>query len=320
MKMKPVSSPPLSLIFLIATYSLIGWTGHAYAARHAHVSKPLKPGTVFSDCRACPEMVVLPPGHFAMGSPDAEAGRGDDEGPVHQVNVAAFALGKTEITRAQFAAFVKSTKYATGDKCWTLENGKYEQRSERDWRTPGYPQTDNHPVVCINWSDAQAYAIWLSRKTGKQYRLPSEAEWEYAARGNTSSARYWGDNPDEACAYANTADQSAQAHIQGASSWSVHQCIDGFAYTAPVGSFKANAFELNDMLGNVLEWTADSYHPSYKDAPGDASVWQGDAEKHVLRGGSWNNGPSNVRAAMRAAKKPELRFSIFGFRLARKLP
>ncbi len=265
-------------------------------------------------------MVVLPPGHFAMGSPDAEAGRSDDEGPVHQVNVAAFALGKTEITRAQFAAFVKQTKYATGDKCWTLENGKYEQRSERDWRTPGYPQTDKHPVVCINWSDAQAYAIWLSRKTGKQYRLPSEAEWEYAARGNTSSARYWGDNPDEACAYANTADQSAQAHIQGASSWSVHQCIDGFAYTAPVGSFKANAFGLNDMLGNVLEWTADSYHPSYKDAPGDASVWQGDAEKRVLRGGSWNNAPSNVRAAMRDANKPELRFSIFGFRLARKLP
>jgi formylglycine-generating enzyme required for sulfatase activity len=265
-------------------------------------------------------MVVLPPGNFAMGSPDAESGRGDDEGPVHQVNVAAFAMGKSQITRAQFATFVKQTKYINDGKCWTLEEGKYKQRSQRDWRAPGYTQTDKHPVVCINWNDAQAYAAWLSRKSGKKYRLPSEAEWEYAARGNTSSARYWGDNPDEACTYANTADQSAQTHIQGATSWAVHECLDGFVYTAPVGSFKANAFGLSDMLGNVLEWTNDSYHTSYKDAPDDGSVWQGDIDKRVLRGGSWNNAPRDVRAAMRDPNNPKLRFSIFGFRLARQLP
>jgi formylglycine-generating enzyme required for sulfatase activity len=277
-------------------------------------------GNIFRDCPNCPEMVVIPSGSFDMGSPGSEAGRGKDEGPVHRVNVATFALGKTEITRGQFAAFVNETSYSTGDKCWTLEEGKYKERSGRNWREPGYPQDDNHPVACINWNDAKACAEWMSRKTGKQYRLPTEAEWEYSARGNTSTARYWGGNPDEACGYANVADKTAQAQIPGASSWSVHKCTDGFAYTAPVGSFKANAFGLNDMLGNLWEWTEDSYHHSYKGAPADGSAWQGDGEKRVLRGGSWNSEPRNVRAAVRDSNEPALRFSSFGFRLARMLP
>ena len=317
--MQPIL-PARQLMVLIALCSLLGGMGVVYAAKNLPSNTPLKVGAIFRDCLSCPDMVVLPAGSFAMGSPAAEVGRGDDEGPVHLVNVAAFALGQREITRAQFAAFVKQTQYRTDEKCWTLENGTYAQRSERDWRTPGYPQEDNHPVVCINWNDAQAYAAWLSHKTAKKYRVPSEAEWEYAARGNTGRARYWGDDPDAAGAYANTADQSAQAQIQGASSWLVHQCNDGFAYTAPVGSFKVNAFGLNDMLGNVLEWTADSYHPNYQDAPSNARVWQGDAVQRVLRGGSWNNSPRNVRAAMRDANQPDVRFSIFGFRVARQLP
>ena len=254
-----------------------------------------------------------------MGSPDSEEGRGKDEGPVHYVNIAAFALGKTEITQGQFAAFVKQTGYNAGDKCWTLEHGKFAERSG-NWRNPGYPQNDKHPVACINWNDAEAYAKWLSRKTGKQYRLPTEAEWEYAARGNTSTARYWGSNPDEACGYANGADKTAQTQIQGATSWSVHKCPDGFAYTTPIGSFKANAFKLHDMLGNIWEWTADIYHDSYTGAPADGLAWQGDGAKRVLRGGSWNNPPRDVRAAIRGKNKPALRFSTFGFRLARKLP
>ena len=312
--------PHSLLILLIAACGLLGWTGAVHAAKHGHSSKLSKAGTVFRDCRSCPEMVVIPSGNFAMGSPDAEEGRGDDEGPLHNVHIATFALGKTEITRTQYAAFVQQTKYTTDDKCWTLEDGKYEQRSKRNWHAPGYPQGGKHPVACINWNDAQAYAAWLSRKTGKKFRLPSEAEWEYAARGDTHSARYWGEDPDVAKFYANTADLSAQAHIQGASSWSVHQCSDGFVYTSPVGSFKANAFGLYDMLGNVMEWTGDSYHADYQDAPSDGSVWQGDAVKRVLRGGSWNNAPRNVRAAMRDSNDPNLRFNIFGFRLARQLP
>ena len=253
-----------------------------------------------------------------MGSPDSEKGRGRDEGPVHSVKIAAFAIGKTEITRGQFAEFVKKTRYITGDKCWTLENGKYEER-KGNWREPGFPQDDKHPVICINWNDATAYAKWLSKKTGKRYRLTTEAEWEYAARGNTGTARYWGGNPDEACKYANVADTTAQAQIQGATSWSVHHCSDGFAYTAPAGRFQANAFGLYDMLGNVWEWTEDNYHGNYQGAPDDGSAWQGGGTKRVLRGGSWNSSPPDSRAAIRYASKPEIRFSSFGFRLARSL-
>ncbi|MDO8413394.1 MAG: SUMF1/EgtB/PvdO family nonheme iron enzyme, partial [Gallionellaceae bacterium] len=150
-------------------------------------------------------MVVIRSGSFAMGSPDSEVGRGKDEGPVHTVAIATFALSETEITRGQFAKFVKQTKYSTGDKCWTYEGGKFGEH-DGNWSKPGYAQDNKHPVACINWDDAQAYVNWLSRKTGKKYRLPTEAEWEYAARSNTSTARYWGDNPDAACRYGNAAD------------------------------------------------------------------------------------------------------------------
>lgn len=238
---------------------------------------------------------------------------------MHRVNIATFALGKTEITRSQFAAFVKKTNYSTGNKCWLIADGKYEER-KGNWRELGYPQNDKHPVTCINWNDAQAYTQWMSRKTGKQYRLPSEAEWEYAARGMTRTARYWGENPDKACRYANVADKTAQKKILATASWSVHNCTDGFVYTAPVSSFKANSFGLNDMLGNVWEWTEDSYHNSYKDAPTDGSAWQGDADKYVLRGGSWYDAPRFVRAAGRDSAAPTSRYDNFGFRLARTLP
>jgi formylglycine-generating enzyme len=303
----------------IAIFCLMLMVNQSHAAKPSGTSPASKAGKIFRDCPNCPEMVVIPSGSFDMGSPSTETGRGDDEGPVHRVNVTTFALGMTEITRGQFATFVKETIYISGDKCWTLEKGDFEERNG-NWSIPGYPQDDKHPVACINWNDAQAYAEWLSRKTRKKYRLPTEAEWEYAARGNTITARYWGDNPNDASAYANSADNTAQAQIQGATSWSVHDCTDGFAYTAPVGSFKANAFGLKDMLGNVWEWTRDSYHDSYNDAPTDGSAWQGDNKKRELRGGSWNNSPWDVRAAIRYKSDPGLRFSSFGFRLARSLP
>jgi len=310
---------------IIAIFCLMGMPALSQAAAKGNAANSSKtapaskPGKTFRNCRGCPVMVVIYAGQFAMGSPDSEDGRDDNEEPVHRVRVAAFAIGRTEITRGQFAAFVKDTNYSTGDKCWTLEDGNYEERSGRNWHKPGFPQDDNHPVVCVNWNDAKAYAKWLSDKTGKKYRLPTEAEWEYAARGNTSTSRYWGENPDEACAYANGADKTAQAQIIGATSWSVHNCADGFAYTAPVRSLKPNAFGLNNMLGNVWNWTEDSYHDSYNGAPSDGTAWQGDDSRRVLRGGSWNNAPRNVRSAVRNKDKPDLRFSIFGFRLATTL-
>jgi sulfatase modifying factor 1 len=317
--------------FFIMAFCLTWMPAHAQAAQpgkatkapkstsaHKSPSAP-KAGKVFRDCPDCPEMVVIPAGRFDMGSPDTEEGRDDDEGPVHRVKVAAFALGRTEITRGQFAAFVKKTRYNAGDKCWTLEGGKFKER-EGDWRYPGYLQDDKHPVACINWNDAQAYAKWMSGKTGKQYRLPTEAEWEYAARGNTRSSRYWGANPDDACKYANVTDLAAKAQIPGALGWSTHNCADGFAYTSPTGRFRANAFGLKDMLGNVWEWTEDSYYDSYDGAPADASARQGEGAKHAIRGGSWNSDPQNVRVALRYSNRSALRFSFFGFRLARKLP
>jgi formylglycine-generating enzyme len=304
--------PPL----IIVTLFWMLWTAQAHAAEPGKTSKSV---ATFRDCPGCPEMVIVPAGHFDMGSPPSETDRESNEGSLHRVTVAAFALGRTEITRGQFAAFVKATQYQAIDNCWTLEGGKFQERSGRYWRDLGFPQNDKHPAACISWNDANAYAKWLSRKTGKHYRLPSEAEWEYAARAKTVTARYWGNNPDEACKYANVADKTGQTSV-GALSWSAHHCADGYAFTSPVGQFKANRFGLYDMLGNLWEWTEDSYHDSYSGAPNDGSVWQGDDAKRIIRGGSWNNGPTRVRAAKRGRDKPTTRFSDIGFRVARKLP
>jgi formylglycine-generating enzyme required for sulfatase activity len=153
MKMKQASMRNL-LGLIIATFCLMGMPTQAQAAKDnaAKVSQAAPAttaGQIFRDCPGCPEMVVIPSGSFDMGSPKSEKGRGHDEGPVHSVKISAFAIGKTEITRGQFAEFVKKSGYITGDKCWTLENGSYENR-KGNWREPAYPQDDNHPVACIN--------------------------------------------------------------------------------------------------------------------------------------------------------------------------
>lgn len=277
-----------------------------------------KAGQAFRDCPGCPEMVVIPAGSFEMGSPSYEAGRFDNEGSVHRVNISAFAVGKTEITRGQFAEFVSETSYNTGDKCWTIEGGKVEERSGRSWRDPSYRQDDSHPVVCVNWNDAKAYTEWLSRKTGKQYRLPTEAEWEYAARGNSNTARYWGDNPDQACNYENVLEATAKVQVVP-NAPSVHNCSDGYIYTAPVGSFKSNPFGLNDMLGNVQELVGDCANQSYNNAPTDGSAQHGgDCVQHMVRGGSWVSMPRYLRSAYRDTFS--FRVNYYGFRLVRTLP
>ena len=308
---------------IIATSCLMGWTAHTAAqepvVKSPKVEKQTIAQNIFRDCPGCPQMAVIPSGSFDMGSPAAEIGRRKDGDPVHRVNIVSFALGKTEITRGQFAAFVKETSYSTGNKCWSILNGKYEERSG-NWQKFGYSQDDQHPVVCINWHDAIAYTKWISRKTGKKYRLPTEAEWEYAVRGKTRTARYWGESPDDACKYANVADMTATEQIKPAAEWKVHNCKDGFAYTAPAGSYKANSFGLHDMLGNVWEWVEDSYHKSYQGAPVDGSAWQGEGKQRVLRGGSWYDAPRYVRAAERDKAVPASRYDNIGFRVARMLP
>jgi formylglycine-generating enzyme len=264
------------------------------------------------------DFVNIPAGRFRMGSPSHEKGRYRDEGPVHEVSIRAFALSKYDVTRGDFAAFVQETGYDAGNSCYTFETGEWESHDGRNWRDPAFRQTDRDPVVCVNLSDVHAYADWLGRKTGHRYRLPTEAEWEYAARAGTSSARFWGENPDEACAYANVADRTAREQIADAKTWSLHECSDGYAYTSPVGSFRPNPFGLYDMLGDVWQWTEDCYHKDYKGAPRDGSAWTtGSCELRVPRGGAWLIGPSDVRSASRVRDYPMNRFSSLGFRLAR---
>jgi formylglycine-generating enzyme required for sulfatase activity len=202
----------------------------------------------------------------------------------------AFALGKFEVTVDQFAAFVKETGYDTGSTCDIWKDGTWEERQGYSWRNPGFAQGGSHPAACLSWDDAKAYLAWLSRKTGKEYRLPTEAEWEYAARAGSGGKFHFGDDVADYCRYGNGADQAARAEVPGArEKWTVLACSDGHAYTARVGSFAANAFGIYDMLGNVFEWVEDCWHDSYAGAPADGSAWvaAGDCAVRVQRGGAW---------------------------------
>ena len=284
----------------------------------------LQPKDSFKECDTCPEMVVVPPGSFTMGSPQSETDRQDDEGPQHLVGFKRqFAVGKFEVTIDQFAAFTKETGYDAGSKCWTLEDGTTEERIGRSWRNPGYAQDASHPAACLNWNDAKAYLGWLAKKTGKDYRLLTEAEWEYATRARTtpgSAPRYFfGDDETLMCGYGNGADQTAKK-IFPVSAVPFFPCSDGYAYTSPVGSFMPNGFGLYDMHGNVGEWTEDCYNDNYEGASVDGSAWtSGACDRRVVRGGDWALDPGSLRAAMRDSYATDLRNHEDGFRVARTL-
>lgn len=275
-------------------------------------------GTVFRDCEVCPEMVVVPPGRFLMGSPESETERWgtDREGPQHQVTIArALAVGRFEVTRAQFAEFVEDTKHA-GSGCTEWTGARWKSDPARSWREAGFPQTDGDPAVCVSWTDAQAYVRWLARRTGKSHRLLSEAEWEYAARAGTTTSRYWGDSADEGCRYANLGDLEMRRALGFEPA---ADCSDGRAYTAPAGSYRPNAFGLYDMLGNAWEWTADCWHESYRGAPADGSAWaeSADCAQRAARGASFSSNPRNVRSANRGNFTAATRYTHVGFRVAR---
>ena len=282
------------------------------------------PGTAYKDCPDCPEMVVIPAGRFVMG---AAAGEEESEKlpenlrnrsqPQHGVDVVSFSAGKFEITRGQYRAFADATGRSSTDGCFVWTGAKFERDQSKDWRNTGYTQDDPHPVACVSWDDAKAYTVWLSQKTGQEYRLMSEAEWEYAARAGTTTRRFWGDDGDQSCGYANGADQTTKAQVPG---WKflVANCNDRYAYTAPVGSYRANAFGLYDMLGNVWEWTEDCWNENYTNAPTDGSVWTaGNCSRRVVRGGSWGLNPRNLRSARRGGNPAASRGSDIGFRVAR---
>ncbi|CAG0942313.1 Formylglycine-generating enzyme [Gammaproteobacteria bacterium] len=278
-------------------------------------------GSLLQDCAQCPALVVIPPGEFLMGAPGGEEGR--PEGPVHKVHIGKpFALGQVEVTQAQFAAFIGASGHVMAGGCQVWQ-GEWRTPPDADWTNPGYGRApfDDEPVACVSWNDAQAYVQWLSQRTGRHYRLPSEAEWEYAARAGSTAAYYWVDQGADAdsgaCAYANVYDASG-ARANGFS-WAPFGCDDGHAQAAPVGSYLPNAFGLHDMIGNVWEWTADCYQAPYPATLVDGSAVQaaqGSCERRAVRGGSWITRPSRQRVSFRGRDPVDARYSFFGFRVA----
>jgi len=259
---------------------------------------------------------VIPPGSVSVGSP------GDGtvlEGSPQALKLAAaIGVGKFEVTRAQFARFVRETGYATNGGCFVWSGVKYEHDASKDWRHPGFAQTDKDPVVCVNWDDAKAYTDWLAKKSGKPYRLPTETEWEYAARAGSPALRPWGDDARVACRYANVADRRAMRDVPGVASWLFHDCDDQHAYTAPVGSYRPNAFGLYDMLGNAWEWTEDCQDEANAATPSNGrDCAKGVCCRRVLRGGGWVDSPNFVRYDFRFFIGSADRDFYVGFRVAR---
>ncbi len=304
----------LALLALLGGKKLVGMARAEAAEDRREAGSRWADGETFRECDVCPEMVVVPAGSFMMGSPSSEEGRDDDEGPVHPVTIAEpFAVGVYEVTRGEFARFVSATGHDTGSSCWTWESGEGKLRSGRNWRSPGFSQTDRDPVVCVSWDDARAYVAWLSEKTGEEYRLLSESEWEYAARAGTTTRYSWGESASGQCRYANGADGSTGFD------WAV-ECDDGYARTSPVGSFAANGWGLHDVHGNVWEWVEDCWNGSYAGAPSDGRAWgSGECGRRVLRGGSWLSDPRDLRSAFRSWYDSGDRFDCYGFRVARTL-
>ena len=284
------------------------------------------PAVADKDCAHCPEMVVIPAGRFVMGVAPAEEERANlseefrnRSQPQRSVNVKHFSAGRFEVTRSQYRVFAEATG-RTGDGCFVWSGDTFEMDPAKSWRNPGFAQDDAFPVTCVSWEDANAYVMWLSQHTGNKYRLLTEAEWEYAARAGTTTTRYWGDDADKTCDYANGADRSTAARVPGADDWYVASCDDRYAYTAPVGSYRPNAFGLYDMLGNVEEWTQDCWIGNFNSAPTDGSaVAAGDCSMRVVRGGSWVDAPVGVPAAYRVGSHVTIRVYRRGFRIARDI-
>lgn len=283
----------------------------------------------FRDCDQCPVMVVIPEGTYRMGAEASERERldtirgfeYDDEFPVRDVKVSRFAIGKYEVTIDEFAEFVRSTSRTVTGCAFLVPPGRFELDASRAWDNLPWPVTGRHPVTCVNWEDAEAYARWLRSKTGKSYRLPSEAEWEYVARAGSQTPWPWGDNPNDACKFANLGDETFRQRFPnyGGPNWPFARCRDGHVTAAPTGSFPPNAFGVHDMIGNVWEWVQDC-RGRYPSLPTDASPvvtgWLVDCSRRRFRGGSAWTQPPHARSASRAAPPARDRFFHVGFRVA----
>ena len=243
-----------------------------------------------------------------------------DEHPQHRVTLTKpFYMGIHEVTRGQFAAFVRDQNYRTeaerdgeGGYGWNEADGKFEGRDPKyDWRNTGFAYTDGHPVVNVSWNDAVAYCEWLSKQEGPTYRLPTEAEWEYARRAGSTTDFHNGDDPEQLARVSNTADGTAKRKH---SSWNAISAEDGHVFTAPVGQYRANDFGLCDMHGNVLEWCSD-WKGDYSAAAQTDPTGPGSGSSRVLRGGSWHGNATLARSAYRDVSSPDGRDRRIGFRV-----
>jgi formylglycine-generating enzyme required for sulfatase activity len=273
-----------------------------------------------------PTMVRIDPAPFTMGHRGGEP----DEGPPREIRLKPFAVAATEVTRGAFAAYVRASGAAIGSGCNVYEQGKLATRTELSWMQPGFAQGDDHPVVCISPAEAQAYAAWLAKSTGRKFRLLTEAEWEYVARAGLSGDALWA-SPAEACSGANLLDRDtakaeagkilAAAAAEPASETGdaprVAPCSDGFVYTAPVGRRAANSLGLYDLIGNVWELTADCHADSLQAVPASgAAVVRENCAAFVVRGGAWVVGPNVIRLHQRGMLGAAARKFSIGFRVA----
>jgi len=301
--------------------------------RNARLYASLAPGQVIRDrfldvAGNAPAIVVVPTGAFVMGSAADETGHQDSEEPQRRVRIdTGFAIGQTEVSVGQFREFVAAAKYisdaekAGSGTVYEEGSGRISDRRGMDWRNDyrGERAGDNLPVINVSWNDAQAYLGWLSARTGKSYRLPTEAEFEYALRAGSATRFAWGDgDPDKVVGnFTGEGDRSPSKR-----SWTsaFPRYSDGYWGPAPVRSFPANHFGLFDMEGNVSEWVDDCWHDNYTRAPRDSSAWiNPGCERHVVRGGSWGSDPDQVRSAFRIAARSDTRSARVGFRIARAL-
>ncbi len=290
------------------------------------------PPASFADCPDCPTMVIVPAGTATLGSTAQERATagivplfGNREGPTYRVAFARpYAIGRTEVTRGQYRAFIEATHRADPPSCGIhmAKGDSWGPQPGYNWHNPGFAQDDAHPAVCVSYDDAVAYTAWLSAKSGKPYRLPSDAEWEYAARAGTVTPWYWGASPEAGCAAANLLSAgTAQAIGWPRSIAGRFVCADPRSFTVPVARFPANAFGLYDMAGNAFEWAADCNNPDNRDAHADGSPrTTGDCTRHYLKGGAFHTPFWLTRSAVRGAPIPaDLHMFAIGFRVARSL-
>jgi formylglycine-generating enzyme len=313
-----------TLLCLIVAVSLTRVAGAAHRNRAPKI-RPAAAGAVFHDCRGCPEMIVVPGGTFAIGSPANEPGRRDNEGPQHEIRIERpFAIGRYEVTRWQYEAFLRATHHAVSSNCMTdrRQPGTWALDPATNFYDPGFPQTGDHPAACVSWNDAKAYIAWLNARTPGGYRLPTEAEWEYAARAGSTTAYPWGASIDDGCTHMNGYDRTILAkkgNLYKGEAVPYANCSDGYVNTAPVGSYAPNAFGIYDMIGNLGEWVQDCRTLSYAQMRADGAEAEGDCAYRMVRGGSWGTQPKQVRSAERVKYEPAAVDDSIGIRLAKTI-